>query len=113
MRRPNVRPFCWRTEYIRPFFKHLVTKDGGSVKSYSADDIFCPIVVNVESLRIAAQSVRVMANVKLWTNRLRTKCGNAWVSMDCGHVPPTPTVDDCGAVSELTGYRRHEQGPVG
>jgi hypothetical protein len=49
----------------------------------------------------------------LWTDRLRTKPGNAWIAADHDHFPLTPTVDDCGAVSELTGYHRHEQGPVG
>ena len=56
-----------------------------------------------------------MASVskRLWTDRLRTKPGNAWIATDRGHFLPTPTVDDCGAVSELTNYCRHEQGPAG
>jgi len=52
-----------------------------------------------------------MASVskRLWTDRLRTKRGNVWTAADHGHFRAMPTVDDCGAVSELTGSRRHKR----
>lgn len=52
-----------------------------------------------------------MASVskRLWADRLRTKPGNEWIATDRGHSPLTPTVNDSGAVSELTGCRRHKR----